>query len=191
MQFEMTVYSAKPNLNYLVMESEAIGKVEQGTDGEVAWELSVMTGPRIIEGQERLDLLREAQFDKYLDWKKFYQSAECVGVENISDKMSYKVVLTPKDGKSQTIYIDQDSHFIVRQDMTMESPMGSLPVSTYLSDYRDVEGIKQPHTITVAVAGQERVMTVQSIEQNVDLPKDRFALPDEIKALMKKDQKPE
>jgi hypothetical protein len=32
--------------------------------------------------------------------------------------------------------------------------------------------------------GQERVLTIDSIEQNVDLPSDRFDLPEEIRALL-------
>ncbi|MCH8913113.1 MAG: hypothetical protein IIA33_06035 [Planctomycetes bacterium] len=47
--------------------------------------------------------------------------------------------------------------------------------------------------------GQKHVFTIESIEHNVEMPKDRFKLPDEIKALVaknkeeksNKDEKPE
>jgi hypothetical protein len=34
--------------------------------------------------------------------------------------------------------------------------------------------------------GQERIVTVEKVEHNVALPADRFALPAEIQALIKK-----
>jgi outer membrane lipoprotein-sorting protein len=36
------------------------------------------------------------------------------------------------------------------------------------------------------VMGQERVVTIEKVEHNVALPDDRFALPPEIRALVKK-----
>jgi len=61
----------------------------------------------------------------------------------------------------------------------------------YPIDYRDLGGVLQPHKVTVEVAGQKRVMAVHCIEQNVELPKDKFALPGEMKAPLNKGQKPE
>jgi len=36
------------------------------------------------------------------------------------------------------------------------------------------------------VMGQERVVTIEKVEHNVAMPADRFALPPEIAALVKK-----
>jgi hypothetical protein len=191
MKFDLTIYVAMPNLHYIMMESEALGTLEQGTDGDVVWELSVMTGPRIKEGQERLDLLRESRLDKWVEWQTIYKSAESVGVETVKGSKSYKVILTPKAGHSQTLYFDENSHLLTRVDSTVESPMGTLTTVTYLSDYRDVDGLLVSHRNDVEVAGQTRTLSFQSVEQNVALPDDRFALPDEIKALVAKEKKPE
>jgi hypothetical protein len=37
------------------------------------------------------------------------------------------------------------------------------------------------------MAGQERKMTIRSIEHNVELPADLFELPEEIRALVNKE----
>jgi len=67
----------------------------------------------------------------------------------------------------------------------------TVTVVSYPIDYRDLGGVLQPHKVTVEVAGQKRVMAVHCIEQNVELPKDKFALPGEMKAPLNKGQKPE
>jgi hypothetical protein len=41
-------------------------------------------------------------------------------------------------------------------------------------------------TSRMRVMGQERVVTIEKVEHNVAMPADRFALPAEIKALVKK-----
>lgn len=51
--FIATTYRAAPGKGYSVMEIPGIGRVEEGTDGEVAWSLSVARGPLTKEGFER------------------------------------------------------------------------------------------------------------------------------------------
>ena len=42
----ITSYAASPNKSYVLLEAPELGKMEEGTDGNVAWELAAMTGPR-------------------------------------------------------------------------------------------------------------------------------------------------
>jgi hypothetical protein len=188
----VTSYSARPNKRYTLIEADVFGKMEGGTDGTTVWEISPMTGARIKEGQEKTDALREAMFDRMINWRKVYKEAECVGIETVADKPVYKVILTPSDDKPHTYYFDQESKLLVKIELIAETPMGAFPAETFLEDYREVDGILQPFRTKVATMGQERVVTVDSIEQNVDLPADRFDLPAEIRALMeeKKEEAP-
>src|ERR1700757_4780405 len=51
-------YQAAPNKSYTVVEIDGIGKMEEGTDGTVAWERSALKGPRIKTGEEKAVSLR-------------------------------------------------------------------------------------------------------------------------------------
>ncbi|MHC4416913.1 MAG: LolA-like protein [Planctomycetota bacterium] len=181
---DLTSYSARPNRKYSLIESDVFGKIEKGTDGTTVWEISAMMGPQIKEGQEKTDFLREAMFDRMIMWRDVYKKAECVGIETVSDKPAYKVVLTPEGGKPQTLYFDQASKLLVKLDITAETSMGVFPAETFFEDYREVGGILHPFRTRIVTMGQERVLTIDSIEQNVDLPSDRFDLPEEIRALL-------
>lgn len=183
---ELTVYGARPNKMYTILESDALGKIEKGTDGEVAWEANLMTGPQIKEGEEKTFMMREATFDGATQWRKLYKKVECVGLEAIDDQPCYKVVLTPPDGTPMTRYYNKESGLLVKVEMSVATPMGTIPVESYLSDYKPVDGVVLPHKVRVIAMGVERIITTQSTEHNVKMPKDRFKLPAEVQALVDK-----
>ncbi len=62
--------------------------------------------------------------------------------------------------------------------------MGTFPVEIFLSDYREVDGVLLSHKSRRVGSGQEMLIIIESIKHNVDLPKDRFKLPEEIQALV-------
>ena len=65
--------------------------------------------------------------------------------------------------------------------------MGEIPAETMLSDYSKEEiGLVQPHKVHHKTLGQEFRITMDHMEYNIDLPKDRFDLPAEVKALLAK-----
>ena len=64
--------------------------------------------------------------------------------------------------------------------------MGEVPIEVIPADFKEVDGIKMPFKATQKVLTQEIVIKFDTVEQNVDLPKDTFALPAEIKALVDK-----
>lgn len=180
---DMTIYHSRPNSFYALIESELTGKIERGTDGETAWEKTVMMGPRILEGQEKEDLLRQATFDQLVRWRDLYEKAEAAGTEEVDGRPCDNVILTPKSGKPQTYTFDRESGLLIKVALTVESPMGVIPVVTYMEDYRSVEGLLMPFRSRVESLGQERFVKVNSVEHNVELPADRFDIPAEIIAL--------
>lgn len=186
LSLDMTIYMARPNKNYTLIESELIGKAEKGTDGETAWELSMMTGPQIMKGKQKSDFLRDAEMDRLARWREEYASVESAGTEKVGETICYKVVLTQEDGPPMTLFFDPDSYLIAKMTMDLETPMGIVPMESFPGEFREVDGLLLAHGGTVKLAGQERRMTIHSVEHNVDLPADRFELPEEIRALMNK-----
>lgn len=187
----LTTYSAAPNKHYFLMESQSIGKFESGFDGEVAWEINTMQGPRIKKGEERALAVREGTFNSELHWRELYEKAECVGAETVNDKECYRVVMTPKEGAPETRYYDQESHLLVKVAMTVKTPMGEIPVEAFVSDYKEVDGVLFAHKTEQTMVGQKQALVIESIEHNVDLPADRFQLPEQVQALAKKQVVPE
>ncbi len=185
-KLSITVYQERPNKSYTIIESAATGKIENGSDGEVAWQISATSGPQIFEGKEKAGQLHLNIFDRLAQWRKIFKQVETTGIEDVAGKSCYKVVATPPDIAPQTLFFDRETGLLVKLSMTSESQMGTIPVESFPSDYQRIDGILMPRKNVIKTVGPERVATVDSIEHNVNLPPDRFALPAEIKALIKK-----
>ncbi len=184
---KMISYSAPPNLQYSIVETEGMGSMESGTNGEVVWEKTAMTGPRVKTGAERAAALREAIFNSVLEWKKLYAKTEVVGEEEVDGTMCYKLIMTPPEGEGgpETHYYDQESHLLTKIVLILNTEMGDVPIESFISDYREVDGLKVAFkTRQVVMNMQEMHFTLDSVKHNVELPKDRFALPEDIQALV-------
>ena len=182
----MTNWQAKPNKSYSVLESDATGKVESGSDGTVVWQMSVMTGPQIMEGKHRVSMLHASIFDKYVYWRKAFKKVENVGTEEVNGKPCYKVIATPEGTYPETLFFDKESNLLVKTIVTIEHPMGKMVIESYPEDYKKSGGILTPFRARLKAMGIERTMTVTGIENNVQMPEDRFKLPAEIQALVDK-----
>jgi hypothetical protein len=182
----ITLYEAEPNKNRVIAEVAAIGKIESGNNGEVAWESSSVQGPRIKQGPERNEAMRDSTFNAALVWQKLYAKAETTAAETTEGHECYKVVLTPKEGNPTAEYFDKKSGLLVKTSATRTTSMGQITAEIVYEDYRKDGDLLSPHKLIQRAAGQEFQILVQSAEFNVDLPKDAFDLPPEVQALLKK-----
>lgn len=182
----LTIYEAAPDKYLGVTELPGIGKISTGSNGEVAWENSALQGPRIKQGAERADALREGAFNAPLFWQKLYVKAETTGMETVESHDCYKVVLTPKEGKPVTEFYDKKSGLMIKTLATVSSQMGDVNAEIVYDDYRKDGAILSPHRLVNRAAQQEFIIQIDSVESNPELPKDRFELPAEIKALLNK-----
>lgn len=158
---------------------------ETGVNGDVAWEVTTITGPSILEGMRKVDAMQQGALNPLGDWNKLFSKAETVGEDFVGDAACVKVVMTSKEGGPVTLYFEKESGLLVKQETAQQG----VSVTITIGDYKEVDGIKIAHrtvhkTETEGVQGSfETVTIIESVEHNVDIPADRFALPDDIKAL--------
>lgn len=187
---EMITYAAAPRNQYVVINSEMLGKIESGTIGEVAWEITTIMGPQIKKGEERAAILRGATFNTDLHWKDLYKSVETVGVEDVDGRSAYKIIMTPQEGKPETAWYDKETFRNVKVETELETAMGTMPLVVRASEYKQVDGVLIPHKIVQEIVGLQKVeMFMESVEHNVEMPPDRFKIPPEIQALLDKQPK--
>ncbi len=182
----ITIYRAAPNKSYMAMEIPGAGKIEEGTDGEIAWSNSAIQGPRVKDGDEKNLAFLMAAFASEVRWRDFYKSAETVGAEDVNGKSCYRVEMLSNDGLKQTRWYEKETSLLAKVAMTVKSAMGEVPTETVMGDYRADGGILRPHKSTTKVMGQEIVTVVESVKPNVEIEPSRFAPPEEVKALLKK-----
>lgn len=174
---------------YTVLELPGIGKIEEGFDGQVAWESNVLSGPRIKDKEELEATKRSSQVSVLADWKDFYKAAVTVGLEDVNGKPAWKVAMTPTEGGQEYMYFDRDSGLLVKLAQTLPSALGDIPVEMIFEEYREVDGVKTPFLISQLAMGQNMAMRIEKVTYNADIPASRFDLPADVKALGAK-QKP-
>lgn len=180
----LTTYSAVPNLTYTVIDIENLGKIEEGVDGRHAWSNDPISGARVKEGVEKDMALRMATFNAALHWRKAYKKAETVGMESIGGREHYKVRLTPETGSAVTVWFDKQSGLQARMAVTMEVNGQETPVEADFSDHRKVGELTFPHKVVQRFMGVEQLITIAKVELNVEIPKERFDPPAEVKKLL-------
>jgi hypothetical protein len=175
------------NKTYTVIELPGIGKIEEGFDGEVAWESNVLQGPRVKEGEELEAAKRDSRISLFGNWKDFYKSADTVGSEDVNGKPAWKVRMTPAEGKSiEQFFFDRDTGLLVKMTQTLPTALGDIPVEMTMGDYRDVDGIQTSFLMTQSAMGQNMAMRIDKVTYNTKIPESRFDLPPAIKAIIDK-----
>ena len=183
---KLTMYHAEPALSYSEITIEGLGKIEEGSDGKVAWSLSAVQGPHLKEGEERADALLSAHIDSEVRWRDYYSKVETTGMESVEGKDCYKVVLTPKEGTPTTRFYEKDSGLMVKEARTVKTPMAEIQAESVVSDYRKEGDILVPHKIKSNAMGVDMLMTIDAVQYNPEIPKDKFEMPEQIRALVKK-----
>ncbi len=179
-------YAAEPDKYYSAMDIQGLGKVEMGVADGIAWEKSALLGARIKDGEERAQAMREARMNSSYHWRELYTKAETAGVETVDGQECYKVVMTPAAGKPETLYFEKKSGLLRKTSLIAASQMGDVPAELIAAEYKDFGGMLAPSKIIQKAAGQEFTITIDSVKANEPIPADRFALPPEIQALVKK-----
>jgi outer membrane lipoprotein-sorting protein len=143
-------------------------------------------GPHVKEGPEKAQAALSAKFNAELNWRDVFKDAKTVGTDTVDGKPCYKIELTPAEGSPIDQCYDKDSGLMVKMTMTAQTPMGEQTVDSFTGDYRKEGDVLMPHMIKQVLAGTEIVITIDSVTFNTEIPADKFALPDEVKALIKK-----
>jgi hypothetical protein len=182
----MTRYAAQPDKYYYSVEIAAIGKMETGVNGPVAWENSAILGPRVKRGVERAEAMREGNMNATVNWRKMYPKVENAGIEVIDGEECYKVIMTPDEGQPVIGYYQKKSGLQVKLSTVASTQMGDIPVEMIASEYKNFGGILEPAKVTQKAGPQEFTMTLDRVEVNPVIPPETFALPAEVRALVDK-----
>jgi hypothetical protein len=170
-------YAKAPDKRLIVVKVEGWGELRRSCDGRTAWEDHPSNGFRALEGEERADALGECVFNEELKWRELYPKIEGAGKEKVGEREAYKIVMTPATGKPVTRYFDADTFLLAGQAMKRSTPQGIVEVRVEYSDYREVDGIKIPFGVKELTPGQEVIIRLTELQNNVAIEDARFAKP--------------
>jgi hypothetical protein len=190
----VTMWQKRPGSFYHRIELDFRGLViERGTDGQTGWQTHSHRAGRLLEGDEKAALLLEAPLDPHPE--HLYESVECLGTTTVRGERSFKLLMTPREGKPYAAFFSRETGLLVA---TVSATDGPTKTVSRIDEYAEVDGVLLPRratseTTAETVLGRRHSSVVASLsyEQNVDIPAERFAVPDEIKALVEGTRIPE
>jgi hypothetical protein len=146
-----------------------------------------MQGPRLLGDKELAQTLEGADFyGNMLYPADRFSAMENLGVADFNGEKSYKVKLVRKDsGRETTQYFSVATGLIVGAETVQESQMGTMQVSSLLSDYKVFGGLKFPTKTEVNMGPNKLIMTITNVVIN-GAPATAFDIPEAVKPLIKK-----
>jgi len=139
----------------------AMGQVvqKQVFDGKTGYSMQMgqrvdITPEEIAEKQKNPELFEELGFAKSADYK-------LGGIEKIGGEDSYAI-----KGGDTTYYYSVATGLKTGETKKVKAKGQEMTIPTTFSNYKDVNGVKMPYTISVSQMGMDMTMTVKSYEIN-------------------------
>lgn len=139
--------------------------------------VSSMQGKQDLEGDDLKNLSLETYVFKVTAFgPKSPYTTTLERVAMVNGQPANVIAVTKGEEKVITLYFDQTSGLLVREEATAKGPQGDeVTTVTNISDYREVGKLKVPHTMTIDLgAGNTLKMTSESASINNKMNKKDF-----------------
>lgn len=164
---EVTMVSTKKNPGKMVMEMLVMGNVmsKQVTDGT---EFSVTAqGQKIpVDAAMKEEGLFESMMVPETQLANLKVKTTLKAVENVDGKEAYVVEYQFASGGKSTHYFDKATGLKLQSVKEVKTPQGTNAVPTKYDNYKEVNGIKFPHTTSISMGPMSLKFEVSTVEVN-------------------------
>jgi len=180
----LEVLAGHPDLFVLRVTLDGLGEIASGYDGQVAWMVNPMEGPRVLEGVERAQMQMDADYYGMLHEASSYVSMETLEHTTFEGTPVYKVRLVRKTGEEDLEFFAVDSGLLVGSTISRTIQMGTIQATSVMSAYKEFSGLRLATRLVQRAMGAEQVFNVTGVEFDT-LDAAAFAPPPAIKTLLK------
>jgi len=175
----VTKRPAKSRLDFMVRGRAGV----QAFDGETAWIVMPVEGdgaPQRMPEEQAREMREQSDFDGPLvDNRAKGHSIELLGQDTIDGTPVHVLRVRLGSGEVRTYSIDAEHWLPIRVNGTRNVRGSEVAFLTTFGDYREVEGLVIPHSISSVLQGTPaaQTLTVERVEVNVELPDSLFTMP--------------
>ncbi|MCF6271390.1 MAG: insulinase family protein [Melioribacteraceae bacterium] len=174
MEIKLDISKKAPN-KYLSVTDAGMMKQQTIFDGTKG-KMIAMGNEKVLEGDDLFQLKLESTLNLFLDYESAGITPKLTGMEKIDGKDVYVVALTLPNGKTWINYYEKASGLLVKESKTMDTPQGAFTQSTFMKDYKEVEGVKYPFKLSQSFGPQIIELEVTSIRVNSGLDDGLFEI---------------
>jgi tetratricopeptide (TPR) repeat protein len=166
-------YAQAPNKILTMIDTQQMGVTKIGFNGRNGWSRTA-AGVHTLKGPELAALQREINFYGALALKSDFPKITLAGKSKIGYREVFVLDLQPAAGPVVRMYFDAQTYLPVRVNtLALLGPI-ALPVEIYLDDWREVDGIKYPFSMTQSFGKLTLVFTVKEVKHNVPIEERMF-----------------
>lgn len=173
----LEIYAKAPNKSATLIDLQGVGKITNVFDGEKGYSVDPQGGLRELSGAEFAAAKRNADFYEPLNLKKHFAKMEVKGKEKVGGADAYLIVATPAVGDPEKLYFAVETGLLVRLDSDNETPQGKMSFETYPSDYKEVNGVKVPHSLRQVSSAFTALIKLTEVKNGVTVDDAKFAKP--------------
>ena len=108
--------------------------------------------------------------------KEMALQTKLIGVESINDVNAYAIEITKPSGKTATHYYSVADGLKIRESQVAQGPQGEMVLDVDLSNYKEVNGVKFPHSISMPMGPMKMNVAVEQVELNKGIEDSEFAI---------------
>jgi hypothetical protein len=178
----LQLWTQAPDRMLLEVEIPGYGKVRSGFDGTVAWMMDPAMGAQVLADKSAAQMRDQANFYSSLYRAEDYESLEVVGRADFQDTACWELAVVSSQGLASRHFFAVDGGLLLGMTQTQFSPMGEIPSTTALKEYREFEGLKLPTVLEQSMLGMQQITTIATVSF-APIEAAVFALPADIAAL--------
>jgi hypothetical protein len=174
---------ARPNKVAVTFTRPGRGEVKSGFDGERAWTLDPVTGPRLHTGDELADRRFQSSFGISQRDSVSYPVRQTVELAEFGGEKCYRVRMVNVNMRESFECFSVASGLLVAAQRKSQSQMGAVDNLLLYSEYKEFGGALFATRVVQEVLGIRQVHTLESVVFD-DVKPEEFDLPPAVKALI-------
>ena len=175
----MEVFAKAPNKYLEVVSLGDAGQTLQCWNGETGWGKDPDSGLHEMEKSDQAAAKRDYDFYREVHLKDLFPKMALAAKTKVNDRDAYIVEATSSDGATEKLYFDVESGLLVRRDyerVTIDD--GIVLYEVDYDDYKDVDGVKLPSTISRKTPDYTLTYRFTEIKNNVPIDDAKFSKPE-------------
>ncbi|MGE0770069.1 MAG: insulinase family protein [Cyclobacteriaceae bacterium] len=144
MELQMKVQKKAPGKSVLEIGGNGMTLRKVVCDGKTV-SMSAMGQKPPVDAELREKTLFESSI--FPELSKTGAAYTLKGIEKVDGKEAYVLEVTLPSGGKSAVYFDRESGLKVQELETVKGPQGDITATTKYLDYKEVNGVKFPHTI--------------------------------------------
>ena len=173
-------------LDFLFMKkAPAMSKQNVSMEGNVVSsqifdgkDLAIMQMGQSVPADEatKTDMAFDAAIIPEIAIKDMAIQTKLIGVESIDGMNAYAIEITKPSGKTATHYYSIADGLKIRESQMAQGPQGEMAIDVDFSDYKEVDGIKFPHSFTMPMGPMKMKVSAEEITVNTGIEDSEFLI---------------